>query len=88
MSKPSFKMPSRPEPASTSVDQWVAGREDTTALESTGRPEKPTGKLARLTIDLPPDLHARFKATCALKSTRMIDEVRRFIEGWTETNRP
>ncbi len=48
------------------------------AAEKTTRPERPAGKIARLTIDLPADLHAKFKAACALKGTRMIDEVRRF----------
>ena len=54
--------------------------------ERTLRPERPAGKVARLTIDLPPELHAKFKATCALKGTRMIDEVRRFIEEWIQKN--
>ena len=40
--------------------------------------------MARLTIDLPPELHAKFKAACALRGTRMIDEVRKFIETWTQ----
>jgi hypothetical protein len=42
--------------------------------------------VARLTIDLTPELHAKFKSTCALRGTRMIDEVRRFIEEWTQKN--
>jgi hypothetical protein len=43
-------------------------------------------KLARLTIDLPRGLHARFKSACALNNTRMLDEVRGFIEVWTQKN--
>ena len=82
MSKPSFKMPSRTEPATAKLDQWVAGEETTT--EAGPRIERPSGKVARLTIDLTPELHAKFKATCALRGTRMIDEVRRFIEEWTQ----
>ena len=42
--------------------------------------------MARLTIDLPPALHARFKATCALRGTRMIEEVRQLIEDWIQKN--
>ncbi len=80
MSKTPFRMPPRTEPAAAQLDQWVSGGEGSPPI----KPEKPTGKMARLTIDLPPDLHAKFKATCALKGTRMIDEVRRFIEGWTQ----
>ncbi len=41
-------------------------------------------KLARLTIDLPKELHAKFKSACALNNTKMLDEVRGFIEVWTQ----
>ena len=80
MSKTSFRMPPHAEPAAAQLDQWVAGGEETPPA----KPGKPTGKMARLTIDLPPELHAKFKSTCALKGTRMIDEVRQFIEAWTQ----
>ena len=87
MSKPPFKMPPRQETAAAGIDQWVTGAEEGAAAPATAtRTERPAGRVARLTIDLPPDLHAKFKATCALKGTRMIDEVRRFIEGWTQKN--
>jgi hypothetical protein len=46
--------------------------------------DQTTGKVARLTTDLPPELHARFKTTCTIRRTRMIDEVRQFIEEWTQ----
>jgi hypothetical protein len=39
-----------------------------------------------LTIDLPQQLHARFKAACAINQTRMVEEVTRFIEDWTQKN--
>jgi|KBSMisStandDraft_5_1062788.scaffolds.fasta_scaffold1512674_1 hypothetical protein len=87
MSKTPFKMPPRTDPAAAKLDQWVAGGETAVAgSEATPRIERPAGKVARLTIDLTPELHAKFKATCAIKGTRMIDEVRRFIEGWTQKN--
>jgi hypothetical protein len=81
MSKTPFKLPSRPDQPATKLDQWVSGEGNPT------RPERLAGKMARLTIDLPVPLHAQFKAACALKGTRMIDEVRRFIEEWTQKNR-
>ena len=87
MTKTPFRMPPRPVEKAAQVDQWVAGEGATAAPVSAAGParvERATGKLARLTIDLPPDLHAKFKATCALKGTRMIDEVRGFIESWTQ----
>ena len=87
MSKTPFRMPPPVEPAAAELDQWVVGREGRAAAESHSQPAKagkPAGKMARLTIDLPPELHARFKSACALRGTRMIDEVRRFIEEWTQ----
>lgn len=85
MSKTPFRMPQRAEAPTAQLDQWVAGGEGAGAApERTDRPERPAGKVARLTIDLPAELHAKFKATCALRHTRMIDEVRRFIEDWTQ----
>ena len=77
-----FKMP---EKSTRDVESWVSGEE----ARAMAKPEQATpiaGKVARLTIDLPPELHARFKATCALKGTRMIDQVRGFIEDWTQKN--
>jgi len=79
-SKPAFKVPDRA--PSKAVDEWVAGQ--TASTDRAARPPPEKAKMARLTIDLPADLHRRFKAGCALKETRMIDEVRRFIEGWTQ----
>jgi len=81
MNKTPFKLPPRPNTPDTKLDQWVSGEGSQT------HPKRPEGKIARLTIDLPAPLHAQFKATCALKGTRMIDEVRRFIEEWTQKNR-
>lgn len=84
MSKTPFRMPQRPAPTEA-LDQWVAGA---TPLPPAEAPlaEKPA-KPARLTIDLPPELHARFKAACALNGTRMVDQVRTFIEEWTQKHR-
>jgi hypothetical protein len=77
MTKPAFKMPQRPTAA---VDQWVTGDSTLPSKPPRASSEKP----ARLTIDLRPELHARFKAACALKGTQMVDEIRRFIEEWTQ----
>ncbi len=79
-------MPQRPASPPASLDQWVIQGEDGTDGAVQPRGEQTAGKLARLTIDLPADLHAKFKATCALRGTRMINEVRQFIEEWTQKN--
>jgi hypothetical protein len=65
----------RQPPAVASVDEWVDG---------TPAPAEPEEKPARLTIDIPPDLHGRFKAACARSRTKMKDEVLRFITDWTQ----
>jgi hypothetical protein len=67
----------------TAADEWVRGGVATEPATQAA----PPGKLARLTIDLPPELRDRFKATCAMQRTKMVDEIRRFIEQWTQEHR-
>lgn len=45
-------------------------------------PKKKHGPLRRkrLTVDLEPALHARFKIACAKRGVQMTDELRRMIE--------
>jgi len=38
------------------------------------------GPTRRLTVDVPADTHARFKAYCAMRQTRMNSEINAFIE--------
>lgn len=81
----SFKQPpARPFPVDP--ENWINNTAPSPLASSDKTRAIPTVKPARLTIDLQPELHARFKATCALRTTRMIDEVRRFIEEWTQKN--
>jgi len=58
-----------------SADSWVASRGGEPASAVV---EKPAMK--RLTIDLPADIHARLKAQCAMRGTKMVDEIRRAVE--------
>lgn len=68
-----FKLPTR---EAQEVQGWV---------EEGAAPARAVGeKPARLTIDLPQQLHARFKAACAINQTRMVEEVTRLIEDWTQ----
>ena len=48
------------------ADQWVTHRD----MDAT----------KRLTLDIPASLHARIKATCALRGTKMVDEIRDLLE--------
>jgi len=79
--KPAFKMPERKR-----VDDWVAaaGEGEGRAQVPSARAPMPKVKLARLTIDLEQDDHARFKSACALNSTDMVTEVRAFIKAWIQ----
>ncbi|MFO1039786.1 MAG: hypothetical protein U1E45_23335 [Geminicoccaceae bacterium] len=36
--------------------------------------------LKRLTIDIPKGLHARIKSQCALRGTKMVEEIRMLLE--------
>lgn len=74
------------------TDDWVSGastdtqKQVNTDKRKSASPEtrKSGAKLARLTIDLPEELHGQFKAACAKRRTKMKDEVLRFIEEWTQ----
>jgi len=68
---------------SAAADDWVSGGTGTQKPANT-EVRKTGEKMARLTIDLPPELHGRFKAACANNRTKMKDEVLAFIEQWTQ----
>ncbi len=53
----------QPQPA-PSADQWVESR--------TSEPEK----MKRLTIDIPESLHRTIKSQCAIRGTKIADEIR------------
>jgi hypothetical protein len=75
-----FAFPSARQPT---TDDWVSGATET---QKPGGSEtrKSGGKLARLSIDLPEELHGQFKAACAKQRTKMRDEVLTFIEQRTK----
>ena len=55
------------EKAAADAEQWVQNR----TTEGT----------KRLTLDIPVSLHTRIKATCALRGTKMADEIRQLLEA-------
>jgi ParG len=79
MKRAAFKQPRQ---AVTVADEWVKG--DHAAEAPAQQLPLPKIAMTRLTIDLPADLHHRFKVACAEHRTRMVEEVRRFIEEWTQ----
>lgn len=74
------------------TDDWVSGSSTETQKPGNTERQKPAStetrksgaKLARLTIDLPEELHGEFKAACAKHRTKMRDEVLTFIQQWTQ----
>jgi hypothetical protein len=61
------------------ADEWVAGAgaETASALSSPPGPAEP---MKRLTIDIPRSLHTRIKAACALRGSKMADEIRALLD--------
>ena len=62
-------MDARPKVVSPEAEQWVSQKASPAA-----RPTK------RLTVDVPEDNHARFKAFCAMHKTKMAEEINAFIQ--------
>lgn len=52
-----------------SADQWVENR-------SEGEQHEP---MKRLTVDIPADLHREIKAACAMRGTKIAEEVRELL---------
>lgn len=57
-------------PAPASADAWVESR--------TGAADEPE-KMKRLTIDVPESLHRAIKAQCAMRGSKIADEVRELL---------
>ncbi|MCB8878438.1 hypothetical protein [Acidisoma silvae] len=75
-----------PEEAATVAPPPEAVAETQNPAKATSVTAAPAPKTARLTIDLPDDLHHRFKLACTAKRTKMVIEVTKFIESWTQKN--
>jgi ParG len=61
------------------ADEWVAGAATETAPALSSPPE-PAEPMKRLTIDIPRSLHTRIKAACALRGSKMADEIRALLD--------
>jgi hypothetical protein len=62
------------------ADAWVAARTEpeppSVDDEKSKKPEKPAEPMKRLTIDVSESLHRAIKAQCAMRGTKIADEVR------------
>ena len=84
MSKKNFKTSLKPQPTPEAIDKFVSeghGRDvqsmDTEIKKHRNTEDEP---MKRLTIDLPESLHRQFKSLTGLEGSKMVDEVRQFIE--------
>ena len=89
---PSKKVTITPKPEGRIADDWVKsgdmGNASMPQIEETGgggvapavEPELRDARLKRLTIDIPEELHARIKSQCALRRSKMADEIRVLLE--------
>ena len=72
------------QPTSDEIDAFVrrGGGKDTETKNSANTEIKTPVQVetARLTVDLPRDMHRRFKIACTVAGTKMNDEIRRFID--------
>lgn len=86
MAKKGFATAPRPknlDPAA--IDRFVEqghGRdvEKTETQKNRNAEDRGSAPMARLTVDMPRELHRRFKTACAANDTKMNDEIRSFIE--------
>jgi hypothetical protein len=69
-------------PKSQTMDEWVTTphSQESAGLSAVSAPTAPAEPMKRLTIDVSRSLHSRIKATCALKGTKMADEIRLLLE--------
>jgi hypothetical protein len=65
--------------APKTADDWVAAAPPEEAPELLPKAE-PAEPMKRLTIDVPRSLHSRIKAACALRGSKMVDEIRVLLE--------
>lgn len=56
--------------APANADEWV-GRQE--------KPEAVAGKVKRLTIDIPEELHNAIKSQCAMRGAKISDELRAML---------
>lgn len=57
----------KPRPTQTNADAWVDQKRESVPMK-------------RLTIDIPQDLHRKFKMDCAAQGVKMADVIREMLE--------
>lgn len=85
MPKKSFTTAPKPKvPTSETIDAYVrggAGHDTVSRQTALQKPQE--GPTKRLSLDMPEDMHRRFKAACAATGRKMAAELLAFIEART-----
>ncbi len=69
-------------PAPAPVDDWVesrAGEASQVEPKEPVKPKEPEEPMKRLTIDIPESLHRAIKSQCAMRGSKIADEVRELL---------
>jgi hypothetical protein len=66
--KDQLKMPLKPR---RTAEEWAEG---------VSTPEKPTGDVKRVTVDLPIEVHKQLKIKCVIEQVNIADMVKQWIE--------
>lgn len=85
MSKKTFTAAPKPKaPTPEAIDAYVrGGAGHDTAVPHSTLPKAQEGPMKRLSIDMPENMHRRFKAACAATGRKMAAELLTFIETRT-----
>lgn len=72
-------------PISKAANDWVANKPEVEVTEPPAteppkvKEEQPKEEMKRLTIDIPESLHRTIKSQCAIRGTKIVDEVREML---------
>jgi predicted DNA binding CopG/RHH family protein len=65
--------------APANVDEWVSSQGSNAPDAAANPPAAPEGKMKRLTLDIPEELHKAIKTQCAMRGTKITDELREML---------
>ena len=80
LTKPLPKRQPTPDEMDAFIKRGVGKYKETQISVETETKNSVQVETARLTVDLPRDMHRRFKIACTVAGTKMNDEIRRFID--------
>jgi len=80
-----------PEKRIADAEAWIQGGSAKEVLQTPAPAEVPRRaagtKLARLNVELSPELHRQFKTACAAEGMKMAEVVTELVQNWTDARR-